>query len=150
MEYFVKIGKEIKEITEDEIKEYSVYGVKTQERGHTFTKHNVCGVDNCVICNIDVCMVCIAYEGDLTTHCSGENVTMDRLDRVYEGKEDFIFGRWVKGVTNRVMIKDIETVYENHNILLKEFGKEIRENTELGKEIEEYIKIEKENWESVK
>lgn len=65
---------------------------------HIFEKHTNCQKEHCNICDggLSVCTVCKGAEGDLTTECCGHFVSDIFRQQVYNGKIDFIDGKWVK------------------------------------------------------
>jgi len=50
---------------------------------------------SCNLCNLTVCKVCNLYEGGLPTECPGKP-SMAHANAIYEGREDFKDGKWIK------------------------------------------------------
>lgn len=61
-----------------------------------------CGRTGCMFCDggLFACSVCGLIEGSLTTQCPGVESYRDHGDAVYEGREDFIGGKWVSGAVS--------------------------------------------------
>lgn len=70
--------------------------VKRYRWEHTFIDgcEDKCGA--CNLCCLSVCSRCGLYEGALTTHCPGENVSMDKSELIYAGKLNYRGGEWVE------------------------------------------------------
>jgi hypothetical protein len=70
-------------------------------RAHVLAKPEDCGCRSdrpCNVCDggLALCLVCGGAEGTLTSHCYGERVPEEVLDRVYAGETDYKNGKWVE------------------------------------------------------
>jgi hypothetical protein len=54
------------------------------------------GLPECSQCQLFICKVCGTFEGGLATECPGEKITIEQADDIYQGKIDFIGGRWIR------------------------------------------------------
>lgn len=64
---------------------------------HVYEKHTGCTQAHCAICDggLAHCTVCGGFEGGLTTECSGRRMSPETQQHVYEGRLDFVGGKWV-------------------------------------------------------
>jgi len=67
---------------------------------HKFEEHKAgeCTREgHCVICDggLKVCEICGCAEGSLATECPGYRCYVTHSDLIYDGKVDFINGKWV-------------------------------------------------------
>ena len=60
-------------------------------------KHE-CDEVECMVCDggLFVCTVCGGAEGALTTECCGRRMSGAEINDVFNGKKNFIFGRWME------------------------------------------------------
>ena len=54
----------------------------------------------CVVCQCGICDKCGLFEGCLTTECPGVQSYSEHHDRVHQGREDFVDGRWTSGAVS--------------------------------------------------
>lgn len=80
-----------------------------------------CG--QCNICNLFVCKHCRLFEGCLTTHCPGEQPSIDKADKVYEGKLNYRGNLWLEGECSEhtpvFFHKHAKEYKEQHNVDIK-------------------------------
>ena len=60
-----------------------------------------CG-GTCFGCTLGICKRCRAMEGGLATECPGVPISVDEMDAIYKGDLDFIDGRWIQKMPNRM------------------------------------------------
>lgn len=66
---------------------------------HIWVKHEHCESLGCMICDggLSLCQKCGLIEGSLTTECPEVEAYSKHGDKIYNGQEDFIGGKWVEG-----------------------------------------------------
>lgn len=64
---------------------------------HIRVRHTNCKV-HCPICDgsLFACRICNGAEGTLTTECPGTIINEEKQNLIYNGKLDFINGKWIK------------------------------------------------------
>lgn len=122
------------------------YGIKDIESGHIFEYHSECDDMTCYVCNLSVCMVCGAYEGGLSTECCGKRLSMDEVDRIYNGEVDFRYGRWLEGALSKPRTWKPEDMIENQERIMEIFKEDIEKQTEVGKKVCEDLAQELKAW----
>lgn len=138
MYYKRKEGKWVK-TTKIEALEEDEYGIRYQKYGHIFTRHSNCEDSYCLTCELNICVICSGIEGGLTTHCCGELLDIEEIDKIYNGEKDFIFGEWVFDLVSEGMTWDPYTYKKNYIAIKEHFKEDIINNTEKGKEIDIYL-----------
>lgn len=128
--YYIRNSSGVQEVTEGYINQASLsdnllsYGVLDEKSGHAYIEHIHCHDNFCNICEggLSHCILCGQYEGGLTTHCCSRSLTDEEQKLVYnEGNLDYRYGRWFKGVRNRVMLSSKITMSANYTTILATF-----------------------------
>lgn len=63
---------------------------------HVFEQHTNCRREHCSVCDggLAICVICGCIEGSLATECPGFDCYATHGADIYNGKIDFIDGRW--------------------------------------------------------
>lgn len=132
--YIMNMEGKPQEVTENEAKEQFMYMVKHVESGHLFecySEHNATSRE----VHDKMCWLCGGHVESLTTECCHSRLSDEELDKIYKGKLDYRYGRWLKGVVPKTRIKGIDDVRLNQTTILKILAEDLKGNEELSNKV---------------